>query len=116
MRFAPSTQSHGIGARAGAADRKQALVRRHRRQLFRPIGQQAIAEQQVFLHARLRLPLRQRAGTVRAYGLQCRTQLTPVTGADAEAPYRLGAIPQHGQGHGAVTQRSEVAIQQGELP
>ncbi len=115
MRFAPATQSHGIGARAGAADRKQALIRRHRRQLFRPIGQQAIAEQQVFLHARLRLPLRQRAGTVRAHGLQGCAQLAPVAGADAESTHRLGAIPQYGQRHAAVTQRSEIAIQQGEL-
>ncbi len=77
-------RSRTASVRAPARDRKQALIRRHRRQLFRPIGQQAIADQQVFLHARLRPPLCQRAGTVRAHGLQGCAQFTPVAGADAK--------------------------------
>ncbi len=115
MGFAPAAQSHGIGAGTGAADREQALIRCQRRQLLRPIGQQAITDQQVFLHTRLRLPLGQRAGTVRAHGLQGCAQFIPVAGADTESTHLFGAIAQHGQRHGAVTHRGEVAIQQGEL-
>ncbi|MNS73052.1 hypothetical protein D3C72_1064800 [compost metagenome] len=115
MRLAPTAQADGIGACTSTADREQALVGGQRRQCFRPVGQQAIADHQVFLHLRLRLPLRQRTGTIGLHRHQRPAQFTPVAAADMETTHLLGTITQHRQRDIALAHRSEVAIQQREL-
>ncbi|MCW0466120.1 hypothetical protein NB705_003193 [Xanthomonas sacchari] len=114
-RFRDRRQARGIGVRAGRVDRIQALPRRQRRHGLRAVVAQAIAEQQILLHLRRRLPGAQRTGAVGLLGLQRRLQGVPVAVAHLEPARRRGTVAQHDQIDLGGADRGEIALQQGQF-